>query len=278
MKGPLEGFLAVPRGRTIGSVRFVNDAVDFIRKTSGQPHPYSYLFELMRKQGLAVYEDMGAAEISPVGDQEAIPDALRASVGVDRFQVVRFRVPAVHDRVFLHFTKLVITLDGGAQIAVREPDQGVLRESSITADDGAKLEAKCFVTAFDVRRTPIQKAGYEAQKRIFRAFNAYSRNFAIALGALSTIALGICACLVLTRAGWRSVDPGVLCVCAILVSLFVGRVAFYALVDSTIFPINLQRHLFAASILLFPVILIVGAVSAACIARNMTGKGKAHCV
>jgi hypothetical protein len=262
MKGPLEGFLAIPRGSTPSNVEFVNDALDFMRKTSGDPHPYSYPIELMEKEGFAVYEDMGAAEITAAGDRATIPDAIKQSAAEDRFDIVRFRVPAVHDRVFLHFTKLVVTLDGGTRYAIRELEQGLLRESD-AAGAGAPGALKCFITAFDLSLTPTQKAGYETQKRIFRAFNAYSEKCAIALGVLSIIAMAAAAWTHSRRRGWHPSTVGTWCVCAILVSLFLGRVVFYAIIDSTIFPINPQRHLFAASIILFPVLLIIGAAAAA---------------
>jgi hypothetical protein len=268
MKGPLEGFLSVPKGETVKSVRFVNDAADFMRQTGGDPQPFPNAFDLMRKQGFAVYEDMGAAQLSaPIDDPAAIPSVLNARAG-ERSYIVKFRVPAVHDRVFLHFTKLVVTLGSGAQHTIKELEQGLYRESSAIREGERPGVLKCFITAFDLSLTPAQKVGYEVQGRIFGAFNANSKNFAIALGVMSTITFGIAVWITFRRRAWSSLDVGVLCVCAILISLLFGRLVFYALVDSTIFPINTQRHLFAASIILFPVILIVGAASAVSIARK----------
>jgi hypothetical protein len=261
-KGPLEGFLVVPRGDVVSSMHFVNSAVDFFRTTIGDPHRFSFAFEAMKSEGLGIYEDMELAKITPINDQGFIPDTLKKILDKDQFYLVKFHIPAVKDRVFLHFMKFVITLDSGKHYTIRDLEQGPILESDNESKDSIKSKVmKCVITKFDLSLNPVQKAGYETQKWIFKTFDANSKSVAIALTILLIIAITASTILITFRRNWRLINPRVLCVCGILVSAILIRVCFYTLVDATVFPINLERHLFAASILVFPIIIILSALS-----------------
>ena len=253
-KGPLEGYVAIPKGEKILSIGFANDAVDYISRASGNPQPFDFPFKQMKDEGLKIYIDFGIADsIAPV-DEKSVPDVLRSTVDESSNDFFKFTVPAVKDRVFLHFTRLTIVLDSGNELIVRDIDLGSVRVD-------ASNKVRVLATSFDLQLTPIQKAGYDIQKWIFQAFNKFSMVAAALIAGLTFL------CVMLSMWSRKSPHPDAppmtmsLVICAILASSICVRIFFYALVNTTVFPINLQRHLFAVSILFFPMLIICAGLS-----------------
>jgi hypothetical protein len=261
MKGPLEGFLAIPKEDEVRSIHFINNTVDYFEK-QGVAKPLSATFEAFSRLGIGVYEDMGVAKISPVGVQDTVPNALKDIIAGGRFVLVKFHVPEVDDRVHLHFTKLLITLESGRKVSIQDLEQGILRTSSKNESEEIDLPPlACFITAFDIHLGPIQTAGYFAQETIRDVFNKSAKIVAIVLLIVSMVASIGSFVMVAIRGSWRSIDLEALCVTSILVSIVCSRIIFYALVDVAFLVISADRYLFPSIILFFPTIIVVCALS-----------------
>jgi len=248
-KGPLEGYIAIPRGEKILSIGFANDAINYFRRTSGDPQPFNKAFKQMKDESLNIYINFGNADSIARADEISVPDVLRRSIDGSSHEFFKFTVPAVNDRVFLHFSRLTIALDSGPELVVRDIDLG-----SVRADASNKV--RVLATSFDLQLTPLQNAGYGIQKWILRVFNKFSMLTAALIAGLTLLCMVL---TILTRNSSRPSAPPLtmsLVICAIFVSTICVRIFFYALTDATFFPINLQRHLFPVSILFFPTLII----------------------
>jgi hypothetical protein len=248
-KGPLEGYIVIPKGEKIRSIGFANDAINYFRRTSGDPQPFNKAFKHMKDEGLNIYIDFGIADsIAPV-DEISVPDVLRRTVDGSSHDFFRFTVPAVKDRVFLHFTSLTIALDSGSELVVRDIDLGSVRVD-------ASNKVRVLATSFELQLTPLQNAGYDIQKWVLRVFNKFSMLAAALIAGLTLL------CIMLSMWSRNSSRPPgqpitmPLVISAILASTICVRIFFYAVVDATFFSVNLQRHLFPVSILLFPMLII----------------------
>ncbi|MHC1712829.1 MAG: hypothetical protein AB9872_11845 [Solidesulfovibrio sp.] len=260
-KGPLEGFLAIPKEDGVGSIHFINNTVDYFEK-QGVTKPFLATFEAFSRLGIGVYEDMGVAKISPVGVQETVPNALRDIIAGGRFELVKFHVPEVDDRVHLHFMKLLITLESGRKVSIQDLEQGILRTSSNNESEEIDFPPlACFITAFDIHLGPIQTAGYVVQETMRRIFNKSAKIVAIVLLIVSVVSAIGSFVMVAIRGTWRSIDLEALCVASILVSIVCSRIIFYALVDVAFLVISADRYLFPSIILFFPTIIVVCALS-----------------
>ena len=250
-KGPLEGFLAVPKDYKVSSMKFINGTDDFFQNRGPNYFP---AYKRLKDANVEIYEDMGTAYFTSTYDQNSVPSPLKVIERDSQFNIIKFIVPVVHDRVFLHFMELIVTLNNGQQFTIKEIEQSILKESKVVSfGDISSPPIYAFITSFGLTLTPIQNFGYGVQKWIYKTFNSNAKNIGLAL-AIVIIATTI---PLLIRRKWRTVNVALLCVLGILVSTVLCRVVYYAFVDAVLFPVNVDRHLFAASILFFPITIIL---------------------
>jgi hypothetical protein len=254
-KGPLEGFLAVPKAYQVKSISFVNGTDDFFHDQ--MPSYFSSLKQRLKKNDVEIYEYMGGAEFTSTFDKNSMPDLLNKIEIDDQYTVMKFTIPAVHDRVFLHFTKLIVTLNDGQQINIKDIDKNIIKKYGIFSPDNLNLELYAVITSFELALSPLEIAGYTAQKWIYRSFNNNAKTIGCLLVLLIFIGLFLLALKSLLGKMPRLINVKLFCVFGILLSVVFFRVIYYAFVDAVIFPINIDRHLFAASILFFPIAIIL---------------------
>jgi hypothetical protein len=242
-KGPLVGYVSVPKGREIKSVWFSNNVATFFAKL-GNPEFIKGTLESLHKFGFADAEHLGHAVLTKVAAAD-LPMAW-AGFRTDDQDFYRIEIPPVKERFHILTGRLTITDATGATSTCDDLDGGKIVAMS-------DRKGSCLVSDFSLHFKWWQRAGYAAQEAIRSAFNAASLTVSATLLALSAAAFA------LGRARRRGRCPGRverLAVLGVVVSIVAARMVFFAFIDATIFPILDDRHLFASNVLLAPAVFL----------------------
>lgn len=255
-KGPLTMVITLPEAMIPIRVHLLSNAIGFFER-QGQGNPFQNTLKELEERGYSPYADLGTGtvrrlQVAPQGFRDA--DVIR-----HRFYAVS--IPPVRDRASLFFLKLAIGMADGRTVEIPDLEARRVVDGKIPGTG----EAFAYrVDGFPLRLSSAHRLAYAMQQTLFRQFDAYAGYGALAL-AVASLA-GLVASSRRRQRGdvvkgdvtARTRD---ICVCGMLGSIVVGRVVFYAAVDAALFPISTERHIFPAMALLFPWLLVCGAVS-----------------
>ena len=252
-KGPLDGVLAVRKSEEVTKIEFRNDSVGYFSR-HGAPDYLDGMLVILRRIGYAPYDIMGTASLTKISIQNLPKTWLQPTS--DAWNYVQFTVPPVQDRFYLLFGKLVITLSSGHSFDITELVQGATKQGSLQP---AGENYQYLITSFPVDLSRFQKWEYAVQDKIYSLFNGWAPRLSIVI-LLVSLLLTVLASLMPSSVHRVSTFPFLERRLAVLMVVFViaARIAFYAVMDGTIFPVYYDRHLFSADILVVAALLLIG--------------------
>ncbi len=179
----------------------------------------------------------------------------------DQLTFYQVTIPPVNDRIHLYFMKFIVTLKNGEKIEISKLEQGRLVSSAeISASkklSNNNIPYHYFIKSFALQLTPWQEFGYSAQISVFKFYKVLVKYLTYFFGCVITLFFMWNIIFRIKNGGFAHLMTINAIVLIELLGVIVCRMLYYAAVDATMFPINLDRHLFASNILYIPMLIVV---------------------